>query len=176
MCIELQLIPWLFNVYFIFTSVPWYVALFSSSDHLTVGKKTIRRSLIKHRATGIKTKNWWFGLTCLNLYKSFDFSLKLRFSNSLCRFSTKLSLLMKFLMVQWGKGWQSNSITPEHLVAHAKTKQNTNMGQTVSMKLGAGFKKTQTNKTLPLNSSWCFFLVFYFHILIQFIIFCYLYL
>lgn len=53
-------------------------------------------------------------LTCLNLYRSLDFSWKLSLSSSLCRFSMNVSLLRKFLMTQWGKGWQSSSRSPAH--------------------------------------------------------------
>lgn len=53
-------------------------------------------------------------VTCLNLYRSLDFSWKLSLSSSPCRFSMNVSLLRKFLMTQWGKGWQSNSRSPAH--------------------------------------------------------------
>lgn len=50
--------------------------------------------------------------TCRNLYRSFDFSWKLSCSSSFCRLSTNAWQLRKFLIMQWGKGWQSNSRSP----------------------------------------------------------------
>lgn len=97
------------------TSVLQCEALFSSVSRPTVWEH--RESGYKKKKanqtqwnTSVNTPTWQ--LTCLNLYRSLDFSWKLSPSSSLCRFSTKVSLLRKFLMTQWGKGWQSNSRSP----------------------------------------------------------------
>lgn len=73
--------------------------------------KIIRK---RHKPTGINLWDGPFIDTCLNLYRSFDFSWKLSSISSLCKFSTNVSLPRKFLMMQWGKGWQSNSRSPAH--------------------------------------------------------------